>query len=209
MSPDAIFGAAYTLLGAVAGALIAFIPMTIMGVMTRLSDDQRTAILVSKELEQLQTHASEILSFDSPSTKIFSPTPKAAWAYALGRPSFILSLSNQTFEQLSAISAAADILEDGFSRVRLSNSMMSASPNFGGQHSTTKDGLNTMLRDSADLIMNSIDEADMKLEVLSAFRRDLEMKLIRWRMAIAGLIVLAVLALVVGGFLLHLSGATS
>ena len=203
MTLDGIIGAAYTLIGAAAGAMIAFIPLTAMGVMTRLANDQRVAKLVSAELAHLERFVENILAQLSPSTIVFTPTPKAAWAYALTQPSFILSLDESTFAGISRIAESTGVLDDILGRIRLANSMASTSQFFAGQEQRLRDGLNSMAQQGATNLQAALSEHNPEPGILFAYRRDLETRLVWGRIAVGAAVGIGIIAIIAGGAMLR------
>lgn len=60
-----------------------------------------------------------------------------------------------------------------------------------------------MLRDAASHLQTAIADNDAAPGVLFAYRANLEMQLIKWRTIIGLVVIVAVIALAVGGFMLH------
>ncbi len=149
MTPDVAIGATYTIVGAVAGAFLALIPITLVGLLSRYSEDERTAKLLLGELQAIEKFARGLAADPDPAGKQYSHGPTGAWSFAQTSPSFILSLPNKLFELLSDTFEEMALLNGLLDRTVASMVQMQTNPSWGGQHQSLKIALNTSLTTTA------------------------------------------------------------
>ena len=196
MTIDAVVGAAYTLIGAVAGAFIAFVPMAFLSILSRIKDNNATANLLLLELNRIGSFSQKLIDTANPATHEFSGAPVGAWAYAETRPTFMTTIRPETFQMLDDAFSVTILLNRLCERASASGVQMGTSSSWGDQHQKTILELNEALLSTA---------ADLQSKVTAAidnpqFRQYCDALKVKICLLTVFIAVLAIVACVVVGF---------